>query len=170
MNDICTPPRPARIVRELERLTSAPVSGRPSSSFTTPRTASPRRRTTVTPDRVPPGDREIPPTARSSNSSWRTSSRWFSPGARRVARKEPSRPVRTAPSPSMLRMNARKTLSPPRETCTSAPSIGAPSSLTTRPASVAPRASGTSCVSAWPAATVTARDQGTKRSSSAESR
>ena len=60
----------------------------------------------------------MPPIARSSYSSWRTSSRWFSPGARRVARNEPSRPVRTAPSPSMLRMKARKTFSPPRETIT----------------------------------------------------
>ncbi len=69
----------------------------------------------------------------------------------------------------MLRTKARKTSSPPRETCTSAPSIGRPSSSTTRPASVAPRASGTSCVSACPAATVTVRDHGTKRSSSADS-
>ena len=125
---------------------------------------------TVTPERVPPGEREMPPIARSSYSSWRTSSRWFSPGASRVARNEPSRPVRTAPSPSMLRMKARNMSSPPRDTITVAPSMGRPSSSTTRPASVEPRVSGTSCVSACPAATVTVRDHGTKRSSSAETR
>ncbi len=58
--------------------------------------------------------------------------------------------MRTAPSPSTLRMKARKTFSPPRDTRTVAPSIGRPSSSITRPASVAPRVRGTSCVSAWP--------------------
>ena len=70
----------------------------------------------------------------------------------------------------MLRMKARKTFSPPRDTITEAPSMGRPSSSMTRPTRVAPWVSGTSCVSACPAATETVRDQGTKRSSSAETR
>ena len=63
---ICMPPRPARIERAAERLTSQPASGRPSSSFTTPRTERPRRITTLSPERVTPGASEMPPMARSS--------------------------------------------------------------------------------------------------------
>ena len=58
----------------------------------------------------------------------------------------------------------------PRETVTRAPSIGRPSSSITRPARVAPRTSGTSCVSACPAATTTVRAHATNRSSSADRR
>ena len=85
--EICIPPRPARRLRVAESVTSTPASGRPSSFFAIPRRTRPRRITTVKPLRVAPGASAMPATERSSKSSWRTSTRWPSPGRSRAALK-----------------------------------------------------------------------------------
>ena len=73
------------------------------------------------PERVAPGARATPPIARSSYSSCRTSSRWLSPAASRVARNLPSGGLRTAYSSSIRRINARNACSPPFASSTRRP-------------------------------------------------
>ena len=63
---IAIPPRPPRKLRAWFMNTSAPATGLPSLSFTTPASESPRASTTETPVRAPPAGRLEPPTVLAS--------------------------------------------------------------------------------------------------------